>query len=47
MSNLISDENKQKQAEKFKQNRAQVKKVSVAVRSEGEVKANLVHAHLL
>jgi hypothetical protein len=43
LSNLIADENKQKQAKQLKQNRARVKKVSMAGRSEGEVRTNLVH----
>jgi hypothetical protein len=43
LSNLIAQEAKVKQAEKLKQNRAQVKKLSYTRQSEGEVRANLVN----
>jgi hypothetical protein len=42
LSTLISDERKQRQSEKLKENRALVRKVSSTGRSEGEVTANLV-----
>jgi hypothetical protein len=42
LSKLISEDRKLRQSEKLKENRALVKKVSSAGRSEGEVRANLV-----
>lgn len=47
LSRLISEDRKLRQSEKLKENRAQVKKVSSAGRSEGVVRANLVWSYII